>query len=138
MARVLVVDDNHDACELLARILRRIGHDAACQSTARGALAHLRSNPAPDLIILDIMMPEMTGLDLLKAVRADPATAAVAVVVYTALADEKTCNEAVRLGANGYVVKGSGWTDLQAEVQKYVGLSPAGSNVPGSAPVPED
>jgi CheY-like chemotaxis protein len=134
MARVLVVDDNHDACELLARILRRTGHEAVCQTTARSALAYLGSS-TPDLVILDVMMPEMTGLDLLKAIRANPRTANVNVVVFTALSDEKTRGEAARLGATGYVVKGSEWMLLQAEIQKYVGPRPdAGGGVSVTSP----
>ena len=123
MARVLVVDDNHDTCELLARILRRGGHDAACETTALGALEYLRST-IPDLIIVDVMMPEMTGLDLLKAIRNNPSSAAVTVVVFSALSDERTRDEARRLGANGYVVKGTGWADLHAEIEKHIGPTP--------------
>lgn len=133
MARVLVVDDNHEACELLARILRRIGHDAACQVTARGAMAYLQSN-TPDLIILDVMMPEMTGLDFLRSIRSNPQTSTIAVVIYTALSDEKTRAEAARLGASGYVVKGSGWNDLHAEIQKRVGREPDVDRTAGVPP----
>jgi CheY-like chemotaxis protein len=123
MARVLVVDDNHDACELLARILRRAGHDASCRTSARGALTYLAGH-TPDLIIADVMMPEMTGLDLLKTVRAEPRTASIPVVIFTALSDGKTRGEAARLGANGYVVKGGGWTPLQEEIEKHLGARP--------------
>ena len=133
MARVLVVDDNHDACELLARILRRAGHDATCQTTAKAALDYLQTN-TPDVVIVDVMMPVMTGLDLLKAVRADPKTSAVAVVVYTALSDAKTRADAIRFGASGYVVKGNGWTDLQAEIQKHIGPSPSETQLAPSQP----
>ena len=127
MARVMVVDDNHDACELLARIIRRFGHDVICHTTARAALVDLAAH-TPDLIILDVMMPEMSGLDMLKSVRADPRTAAVPVVVFTALSDEKTRREATRLGAHGFVVKGDGWPALQAEIQKHIGLGHAADN----------
>jgi CheY-like chemotaxis protein len=128
---VLVVDDNHDTCELLARILRRAGHDAACETTARGALQRLTAS-TPDLIIADVMMPEMDGLDLLRAIRSDPSSAAVTVVVFSALSDERTREEARRLGANGYVVKGSGWAELHAEIEKHIGPTPV--NRPPSTP----
>jgi DNA-binding response OmpR family regulator len=131
VARVLVVDDNHDTCELLARILRRGGHDASCATTALGALDHLRGN-TPDLIIADVMMPEMNGLELLRAIRANPESAGVTVVVFSALSDERTREEARRLGANGYVVKGTGWADLHAEIEKHIGPTPV--NRPPAAP----
>jgi DNA-binding response OmpR family regulator len=136
MARVLVVDDNHDACELLARILRRSGHEAACQTTARGALAYLQSDRA-DLIILDVMMPEMTGLDLLGTIRTDRRMDEVPVIVYTALSDERTRGEAHRLGASGFVVKGTGWTELQAEIRRHLGPFPREVEV-GVAPTAPD
>jgi CheY-like chemotaxis protein len=125
VARVLVVDDNHDTCELLARILRRGGHDASCQTSAAAALAHLRSN-TPDLIIADVMMPEMNGLDLLKAIRSDPANHTVKVVVFSALSDDRTREEALRRGADGYVVKGSGWAELHREIEKHIGPTHVG------------
>ena len=135
MARVLVVDDNQDTCELLARILRRAGHDAACETSPAAALDHVRRD-APDLVVLDVMMPGMTGLEVLRAIRAEPALAALPVVMFTALSDEKTRSEARRLGATGYVVKGTGWVDLHAEIQKHVGAPPAGGSTGGGASAP--
>jgi DNA-binding response OmpR family regulator len=123
VARVLVVDDNPDTCELLARVLRRAGHDAHCQTSARGALDYLQTN-TPDLVILDVMMPGMNGLEVLRSVRASPRTAAMPVVLFTALSDARTRAEARRLGASGYVVKGAGWAELHVEIQKHVGRSP--------------
>jgi len=133
VARVLVVDDNQDTCELLARILRRAGHDAGCETSPAGALDHLRRD-TPDLVILDVMMPGMTGLELLRAIRAEAGLAALPVVLFTALSDEKTRTEARRLGASGYVVKGTGWADLHAEIQKHLGTASAGgASAPGEA-----
>lgn len=128
MARVLVVDDNPDSCELLARLLRRAGHTADCETSARGAVDALAAADGnlPDLVILDVMMPGMNGLEVLKSVRRDARTAAVAVVMFTALSDAKTRAEAQRLGATGYVVKGIGWGDLQAEIQKHIGPTALG------------
>jgi CheY-like chemotaxis protein len=120
VARVLVVDDNQDTCELLARLLRRAGHEAACVTSAPQALEHLARH-VPDLVILDVMMPGMTGLELLRALRAEGKIPATAVLIFTALSDEKTRAEAQRLGADGYVVKGAGWAELQSAIEKHIG-----------------
>lgn len=125
MARVLVVDDNHDTCELLARILRRGGHDADRETSAAAALDHLRTS-TPDLIIADVMMPEMNGLDLLTTIRTDPANHTIRVVVFSALSDKRTREEALRRGADGYVVKGTGWAELHREIEKHIGPTPIG------------
>lgn len=136
MARVLVIDDNQDTCELLARLLRRAGHVADCATSAGEAMKYLGSSCA-DLLILDVTMPSMTGLELLRVVRERPQSAAVPVVIYTALSDAKTRTEAARLGASGYVVKGRGWPDLQAEIEKHIGPTGHGSDSPSPRPMPE-
>lgn len=135
VARVLVIDDNHDTCELLARLLRRAGHDADCTTSAGDAIDYLGSS-RPDLLILDVTMPRMTGLELLKVVRGNPQTTAVPVVLYTAMSDEKTRSEASRLGASGYVVKGRGWVELQAEIEKHIGPARLGRPDPKPQPPP--
>lgn len=124
MALVLVVDDSEDVCDVVARLLQRGGHVAECHTSAESALAYL-ANQVPSLIVLDVMMPAMTGLDVLQAVRATPRLAAVPVIIYSALSDEKTRAAATRLGATGYVVKGGGWVDLHAEIQKHIPAPPA-------------
>ena len=124
MALVLVVDDSEDVCDVVARLLRRGGHVAECQTSADAALAYL-AKEIPNLIVLDVMMPEMTGLDVLRSIRADPRLAAVPVIIYSALSDEKTRAAAMKLGATGYVIKGGGWTDLHAEIRKHIPPAPA-------------
>ena len=68
MALILVVDDNPDACMFLARLLTECGHQTSCAFSAPEALQVL-GTLRPDLILLDQMMPDMGGVDMLKIVR---------------------------------------------------------------------
>ena len=119
MATVLVVDDHPDLCELLARLLRLGGHAAACSTDGAEALDLVRREP-PGLVVLDVMMPGMSGLDVLAALRADPETAAVPVVMYSAFADPAARRKALALGAADYLVKGwASYDELRAAVDRF-------------------
>jgi CheY-like chemotaxis protein len=85
MTRVLVVDDNPLNAGLVRIILTRAEHEVDVVSSGAAALALLASKPI-DVVVSDISMPEMTGEDLCRAIRRDPALAALRVVAYTALA----------------------------------------------------
>ena len=106
MATILVVDDNDDACRLMARLVRASGHDGVCVTSGEAALEFLRDR-RPDLIILDNMMPGMDGVEVLRRVRQDPdpATAALPVVMWSAVADPEFIEHARRKGATDYWVK---------------------------------
>ncbi|HEX8914969.1 MAG TPA: response regulator [Humisphaera sp.] len=122
MAHVLVVDDDADGRDLLARLLRALGHRP--DEVAEGAVAieHVMTDP-PDLVFLDVMMPELDGFHVLETLRAEPATARVPVVMYTAYASPDGQEAAVRLGAQGYLIKGIATAaDIEATVDR---LAPA-------------
>lgn len=102
--RVLVVEDTD--------LLRRMYHDRLVQdgyevfdaADGMAALSVLRDQPV-DLILLDLIMPRMGGLQVLEAVKADPRTRDIPVVVLTNLGEESTIDEAVALGATDYLIK---------------------------------
>jgi CheY-like chemotaxis protein len=106
VAKVLVVDDQMDACRAMARLLKHFGHDAACVGGCAEALAHL-SKEIPDLLILDVMMPGMDGLDVLRVIRSDIRLQKLPVVMFSAVSDPKFREYAMSEGANDYWVKGS-------------------------------
>lgn len=103
---VLIVDDNPDACRALARFLKLTGFNASCALGGAEALALIQSQ-VPGMVILDVMMPGVDGLEVLKRVRSDPRTARLPVVMFTAMDDERTRAEALRRGADDYWVKAS-------------------------------
>jgi DNA-binding response OmpR family regulator len=117
---VLIVDDHLPAALLLARLLRSAGHEAACAAGGEEAFRRLDANPA-DVIVLDVMMPEVDGLSVLRRLRSDPRFSSTRVLMYTALDDEAKCAEAMRAGAQGYMVKGSTpWPDLLATIDLHL------------------
>lgn len=85
---ILVVEDNEDLRDILCELLRRQGYAVVQAAQGREALDYLRANPAPALILLDLMMPVMNGREFRAAQRADPALAGIPTVVLSAL-DER-------------------------------------------------
>jgi putative two-component system response regulator len=125
MARVLVVDDNEELCVVLARLLRHLGHEAWHLSDGSEALDHLRQSPTlPDLLILDVMMPGLSGYDVLRALSGDPNLRTVPVVMYSALSDPVSRRLALEMGAREYLVKNQVTYDaLGALVERCAGAS---------------
>ncbi|HZK79491.1 MAG TPA: response regulator [Humisphaera sp.] len=107
MSRILVVDDDHNAVDLFATILRHHGHQVTAALSGKAALDHLGGETAPHLVILDMMMPNMNGLEVLQQIRADARTADLQVVIFSALDDDEWRDKAVQAGADDYWVKGS-------------------------------
>jgi len=103
-SHILVVDDT-DAMRMLAvRHLEREGYRVTALGSATEVLEHVR-NEIPDLIVSDIMMPEMSGYDLLERLRADPRLAAVPVVFVSALTDATNVERGQKLGVDHYMLK---------------------------------
>jgi CheY-like chemotaxis protein len=102
--RILIVDDNADQGRPLALILRHSGYDAKFVTSGADALSHVRDE-RPELMIVDLMMPEMNGMEVLQRVRTDPKTSDIPVVIYSANSDEKQMAVARQAGANDYWVK---------------------------------
>ena len=105
MSTVLVVDDEFDISMLLVRLLTVCGHEAACVPDGRAALDYLHAHPA-SMVILDVMMPEMDGIEVLRAMRAEAQLRDVPVVMYSAISDDETQHKALEAGAADYLVKG--------------------------------
>lgn len=79
MARILVVDDEPDQRFLLRRIFERAGHEVAEAGHGAAALTAVRES-SPDLVVTDIMMPVMDGVELIRRLRSEPATAAIPIL----------------------------------------------------------
>jgi phosphate regulon transcriptional regulator PhoB len=113
---VLVVEDEPDIRNLIVLHLSRDGYRCRTATTGPDALREARSQP-PDLIVLDLMLPELDGLEVCRRLRADPTTAALPVIMLTAKADEVDRIVGLELGADDYIVKPFSPKELVARVR---------------------
>jgi CheY-like chemotaxis protein len=102
--KILVVDDNKSVCEIYKTMLTGQGYDTKSSETGQEAL-DLLSKEGFDLILLDIMMPEMDGLHILDIIKANTDYEDVKVIMLTALGDEHIKKAAEKYGASDYIVK---------------------------------
>jgi anti-anti-sigma factor len=121
--RVLVADDNADMRDYVVRLLAPV-HEVRAVSDGRAALEAALADP-PDLVVSDVMMPELDGLQLLTALRADPRTARVPVVLLSARAGQEAAVEGLAAGADDYLVKPFSAQELRARVDAHLQLGRA-------------
>jgi len=115
VSRILVVEDNADIADLITHYLQRAGHVVEHLASGGAVLRRVRSSP-PDLIVLDLMLPEVDGLELCQSLRHDRATAAIPIIMLTARGDEADRIRGLELGADDYVAKPFSPKELTARV----------------------
>ena len=116
MKRLFVVDDEPDVVELLQTILRGEGLEVEIATDGRSALARILANP-PDLVVLDLMMPDLDGFELLKLLRLDAVGATIPVLIVSARTGQQDQIESLQLGANAYICKPFSPRDLVRQVR---------------------
>jgi phosphate regulon transcriptional regulator PhoB len=116
VADVLVVEDEPDIRTLIVHHLTRDGFRCRTAATGPEALASVRRTP-PDLVVLDLMLPELTGIEVCRRLRADVATASLPIIMLTARADEIDRVVGLEMGADDYVVKPFSPKELVARVR---------------------
>ncbi|MFI8257883.1 SpoIIE family protein phosphatase [Streptomyces filamentosus] len=121
-AKVLVADDNADMREYLTRLLSGAGYEVRGVPDGQAALAAVRAQ-VPDLVVSDVMMPRLDGLALVTALRADPRTATVPVLLLSARAGQEASVEGLRAGSDDYLVKPFAAVELLARVRATVELA---------------
>jgi PAS domain S-box-containing protein len=120
--RILVADDNADMRDYLTRLLHSAGHHVETVPDGRSALESARKN-SPDLIVSDVMMPGMDGLELVATLRADSRTASTPVLLLSARAGQEASIEGFEAGADDYLVKPFSSAELLARVRASVELA---------------
>ena len=115
-SRVLIVEDEPDIRELVVHHLKREGYQVSAAASGEEALRQVHASP-PDLVLLDLMMPAMDGLEVCRRLRQDPATARLPIVMLTAKGDEVDRVIGLEIGADDYVVKPFSPKELLARVR---------------------
>jgi DNA-binding response OmpR family regulator len=117
--KILVVDDEPDAVELIAFNLKGAGLDVVTAADGMEALKKAGQH-APDLIVLDVMLPEVDGLEVCKVLRRDPKTSAIPILMLTAKAAEIDRVLGLELGADDYVTKPFSPRELVLRVKRLL------------------
>ncbi len=123
-SRVLIVEDEPDISDLLAFHLGREGYQVVRSRNGADALQQVRARP-PDLVLLDLMLPGMDGLEVCRRLRRDPSTAALPIVMLTAKGEEIERVLGLELGADDYIVKPFSPKEVVARVRAVLRRSRA-------------
>lgn len=115
VARILVVEDSQDIADLIGHYLQGAGYETTVTPNGSEGLRLARATP-PDAIILDLMLPGMDGLHVCQALRSDPKTAAVPIIMLTARGEESDRIRGLEFGADDYVTKPFSPKELVARV----------------------
>src|SRR5205814_10549731 len=124
--RVLVVEDDPDISELVARYLEKAGYTATRVSSGRDALDAVRAK-APELIVLDVMLPHVDGLEVCRLLRANDHTASIPIIMLTARAEESERIVGLEMGADDYLAKPFSPNELVARVRALLRRAERGS-----------
>jgi DNA-binding response OmpR family regulator len=117
---VLIVEDEADAAELFAEMMRVSGFRVLKTSSSTPALSLIAAEK-PDIIILDIMMPDVSGLDILRQMRQDSTLASIPVVVVSAKSMPADIRIGMEAGASTYLTKPVGFLELKEAVERALG-----------------
>ncbi len=115
-ATILVVEDEPAIQELIAYSLKQAGHQPLCAESAEKAL-HLVASALPDLVLLDWMLPGLSGIDFARRLRADKRTRAIPIIMLTARSDEQDKLHGLETGADDYITKPFSPRELNARIK---------------------
>ena len=102
--KILIVEDEEDVLELVRYNLEKDGYLTDCATTGRAGLGKSKTG-VPDLVLLDLMLPEIDGLEVCRLIKADPETAAIPVIMLTAKGTEADIVAGLEMGADDYITK---------------------------------
>jgi putative two-component system response regulator len=118
---VLIIDDTPDNIDVIAGILRPFYRLKAALNGERG-LAIARMTPAPDIILLDVMMPDMDGYEVLRRLQSDPVTRSIPVIIISALSEYEDEYKGLELGAVDYITKPVAPRIVEARIRTHLAL----------------
>lgn len=118
---ILLVEDDADLVQLVTHWLEREGYRVRSVASGNAALEALAADPLPNLVLLDVMIPHISGFDILRRVRTEARTRTLPVVIMTSLTREKDVKRGRLLGANDYLVKPLMELDFLERVARALG-----------------
>lgn len=128
---ILVAEDDRDIADLVAHYLHKSGWTAHITGAGDEALAYVRAHPV-DLVILDVMLPGLSGLDVCRALRGERATASLPIIMLTARVEEADRIKGFELGADDYVPKPFSPNELVARIRALIRRSRPGGPQPSA------
>ena len=117
--RVLVVEDEDSIALALDYLMTREGYDHDRIASGSEALARIRESH-PDLVLLDVMLPEMSGYEICQSVRLDPSLSDIKILMMTARGSHIERRKGMALGADGFITKPFGLNELRDEVRRLL------------------
>jgi len=114
--QILVVDDDSKNLDILSRLLKARGYETTTASDGAEALAKARAT-MPDLILMDLKMPGMDGYETTRHLKADPRSAGIPIIVFSASAMDEHMREAQRAGCDEFVSKPIDWSVLYEKME---------------------
>lgn len=118
---VLVIDDDDDIVKLLSLLLQDKGHVVTSALTGFQGLAELKKPVVPDLVLLDVMLPDHDGFDILAAIRGNSRLSRLPVIMVTGKVDSADVMKGLTYGADGYIFKPFKWATLYECIQAVTG-----------------
>lgn len=122
--RILIVEDNELNMKLLNDVLEAYGYDIVKTDSGSAVLGLARQH-RPDLILMDIQLPDISGLDAVRQLKADPLTETIPVLAVTAFAMAGDERKALESGCDGYIAKPIMLREFLATIEKFLGSGPA-------------
>lgn len=131
MKRILIIEDDRDIAELVRRYLEKAGFAVDVNASGREGLAALTAHP-PDLLVLDLMLPHVSGAEICRAARAAPTTALIPIIMVTAKGDEAERIAGLEIGADDYIAKPFSPNELVARVRALLRRTAGGHGLAAS------
>ncbi|HET8541076.1 MAG TPA: response regulator [Anaeromyxobacter sp.] len=120
--RILIVDDEPNIVVSLEWLMKREGFDTAVAADGEAALAAV-ARDAPDLVVLDVMLPTMNGFEVCRRIRSEPRWSGIKILILTAKGRDTEVAKGLGLGADAYVTKPFSTKDLVAQIKQMVGAA---------------
>ncbi|MET3130794.1 two-component system cell cycle response regulator DivK [Oxalobacteraceae bacterium GrIS 1.11] len=129
MAKILIIEDNPANMKLASLLLQSAGHTVLCSGDAESGLTLARLD-RPDLILMDIQLPGMDGLEATALLKRDPATVAIPVIALTAMAMKADREKSQIAGCDAYIAKPLRYQELYAAIDALLTRAPTGGGEP--------